>query len=129
MTDKSRELMPSEICMDCKPRQDYRGDFLGTILCAVHRRPAADPIASRCNTDAIDPRDEQIRKLTEALEKLRRKHDECEDSWYSCPKSEDGCSNDGKPKDSCDCLADYTNGIIDTALSTIPPSSTKTEGE
>src|SRR3990167_7975987 len=32
-------------------------------------------------------------RLTAALKKLgRRSHYYCEDSWYSCPKAEDGCA-------------------------------------
>lgn len=33
-------------------------------------------------------------------------HLECEDPWYSCPKSPEGCANDGQG-DECNCGADY----------------------
>ena len=32
----------------------------------------------------------------------KRGHSYCEDSWYSCPKSSDGCSNEGGGKE-CTC--------------------------
>ncbi len=32
----SAESNAKNLCHDCKPRQDYRGDFLGTVLCAKH---------------------------------------------------------------------------------------------
>jgi hypothetical protein len=50
------------------------------------------------------------------LEKLRIAHYSCEDSWHSCPKSEDGCCNDMWSKDECNCGADKHNAIIETAL-------------
>lgn len=50
------------------------------------------------------------------LEKLRIAHYSCEDNWYSCPKSEDGCCNDMWPKDECNCGADKHNAILETAL-------------
>lgn len=50
----------------------------------------------------------------ETLERLRLTHHCCEDSWYSCPKHEDGCS-DGQ-QDTCNCGADSHNAIIDAAL-------------
>ena len=31
-------------------------------------------------------------------------HYYCEDSWYSCPKAEDGCANEGAGKE-CNCGA------------------------
>lgn len=32
-------------------------------------------------------------------------HHTCEDSWYSCPLSEDGCANDDR--EGCTCGATY----------------------
>ncbi len=49
------------------------------------------------------------------LGKLRRSHYDCEDCWYSCPKSEDGCCNSGKGNE-CDCGADNYNAIIDRII-------------
>lgn len=47
------------------------------------------------------------------VESLRRSHLYCEDSWYSCPKHEDGCSNDAYDADECNCGADEENKTID----------------
>jgi len=50
--------------------------------------------------------------IIKELDKLKRKHYTCEDYWYSCPKSEEGCGNpdDG---DDCNCGADKYNKKID----------------
>ena len=42
----------------------------------------------------------------------KRNHYECEDGWYSCPKSEDGCANDNAGKD-CTCGADDFNKMLE----------------
>ncbi len=34
-------------------------------------------------------------------------HYECEDCWYSCPKSESGCCNDYMDKNKCACGAEF----------------------
>jgi len=67
--------------------------------------------------EAWNSRDQEtrIQGLVEALEKLRVEHYQCEDSWYSCPKSEDGCANEFEG-DGCNCGADKHNEIIDQAL-------------
>lgn len=58
-------------------------------------------------------------RLREALKSLwRTEHDECQDCWYSCPKS-GNCCNDNAG-DNCTCGADATNVIIDTALESQP---------
>jgi hypothetical protein len=33
-------------------------------------------------------------------------HYTCEDGWYSCPLSEEGCCDDAVPKDKCTCGLD-----------------------
>lgn len=38
-------------------------------------------------------------------EKFPIEHYECEDGWYSCPKSDEGCFNDGV-SDECNCGAE-----------------------
>lgn len=42
--------------------------------------------------------------LAEAVALLRTKHYECQDSWYSCPKSDEGCADDGAGTE-CNCGA------------------------
>ena len=54
-----------------------------------------------------------IQIAEDALNALRRKHWECEDCWYSCPKA-DGCRTGTGPE--CDCGADRDNRTIDEAL-------------
>ena len=38
-------------------------------------------------------------------------HKECDDSWYSCPKSSGGCADDSRPKE-CDCGADEWAAVV-----------------
>ena len=60
-----------------------------------------------------------FREMCAELAKLaRRDHYRCEDHWYSCPKSPDGCANDSAG-DECNCGADSHNDKIDELLSLI----------
>lgn len=63
----------------------------------------------------IAARNAEIVTLRALLAECRRKHNSCEDSWYSCPKSPEGCSNDSVGPE-CDCGADRINAMIDHAL-------------
>lgn len=54
---------------------------------------------------------ESVRDL---IENLRRKHYECEDCWYSCPKSGECCNDDAG--DDCTCGADQHNARVDSLL-------------
>ena len=54
----------------------------------------------------------------ETLENNRRTHYYCEDTWYSCPKHEDGCANEAEG-DECNCGADKANQEIDNAITAI----------
>lgn len=51
--------------------------------------------------------------LKEKIDKLKelatRTHYTCEDSWYSCPLSHDGCADDRYDKNVCNCGADIFN--------------------
>ena len=49
--------------------------------------------------------------VDELLKQLSRSHEECEDSWYSCPLAPGGCSNDAVPP-ICNCGADAHNAIL-----------------
>lgn len=49
------------------------------------------------------------------LKDSKRGHVYCDDSWYSCPQAEDGCSDDSKG-DKCDCGADDWNARVDALL-------------
>ena len=58
----------------------------------------------------------RLHKMREAIEKLRvHGHYECEDCWYSCPKS-DGYCREGDVYMECTCGADEQNAIIDAAI-------------
>ena len=57
----------------------------------------------------------EIDKLRTWIDGNRRTHVQCEDCWYSCPKSEDGCCNEAMG-DECSCGADETNAEIDALL-------------
>jgi len=59
--------------------------------------------------------EQTLRLALEALEGNRRTHHYCEDTWYSCPKHEDGCANDSE-SDECNCGADKANAGIDQAI-------------
>jgi hypothetical protein len=63
------------------------------------------------NLQAID----KIEELRAGIEKLsvlgHVSHYSCEDWWYSCPKSEKGCSNDEAGED-CNCGADEINAEV-----------------
>ena len=56
------------------------------------------------------------KRLREALESLREtEHYECEDCFYSCPKT-GGCFIDVRDDTECTCGVDRRNAIIDKAL-------------
>ena len=60
-------------------------------------------------------KDEVLKLALEALENNRQTHHYCEDTWYSCPKHEDGCANESEG-DECNCGADKANAEIDYAI-------------
>jgi len=49
------------------------------------------------------------------LERLRRSHTICDDSYYSCPKAEGGCANEMEG-DECNCGADKHNERLDRII-------------
>ena len=57
----------------------------------------------------------RIRELREALAKQKQSHYSCEDCWYSCPMSEEGCCDDRQS--GCTCGAEAANTKIDALLS------------
>lgn len=56
----------------------------------------------------------EIDRLRAALTAARRMHVTCEDGWYSCPLSEDGCLDERET--ACTCGAEKHNAAIDIAL-------------
>jgi hypothetical protein len=59
-----------------------------------------------------------MKKALDALESSKQTHHYCEDTWYSCPKHEDGCANDAEG-DECNCGADQANAVIDSAITSL----------
>jgi hypothetical protein len=56
----------------------------------------------------------EIEKLISRIEKLKLQHDVCEDSFYSCPMSSEGCSNDAQI--GCTCGAKKHNAELDDII-------------
>lgn len=54
--------------------------------------------------------------LTAMLIKAKRGHYSCDDGYYSCPLSTDGCDDDRKEAGVCDCGADSLNAEIDAVI-------------
>lgn len=54
-------------------------------------------------------------RLLTILQKLKTKHYECDDCYYSCPKCEEGCCNE-YAEDECNCGADEQNALVDEAI-------------
>jgi len=46
-------------------------------------------------------------RFVEAMKQWYTDHRYCEDSWYSCPKNEEGCADDSQGDD-CNCGADQS---------------------
>ncbi len=65
--------------------------------------------------EEIAARDKLINNVVDMLDELRLPHSTCDDCWYSCPKSEDGCCNDDVGTE-CNCGADEHNSIIDKLI-------------
>ena len=71
---------------------------------------------------------EAMKLALEALENNRQTHHYCEDTWYSCPKHEDGCANESEG-DECNCGADKANAEIDKAITAIKEALAQPEQE
>ena len=61
---------------------------------------------------------EAMKQALEALESSRQTHHYCEDTWYSCPKHEEGCANEAEG-DECNCGAEEVNAVIDAAITSL----------
>lgn len=51
--------------------------------------------------------------------KSKRQHYGCDDSWYSCPMSDGGCSNPTWDKSDCTCGASDYNETLDAIAAII----------
>ncbi len=75
----------------------------------------AELIFVRKERDAALERERVYRDVLESLHV--RHHQECEDSWYSCPKAKDYIAhNDFDDEPECDCGMIETNALIDSVL-------------
>jgi hypothetical protein len=98
MTDEFGNELADFICPICNLL--YYGDK------CLHRYP-----------DIILFQAAEIERLRAALLSLREDtHAECDDCWYSCPKSGACCDQDRKDTDVCTCGVDRRNKIIDSVL-------------
>jgi|SRR5208282_4906089 len=61
----------------------------------------------------------RIMDLDAALRAARISHHICEDCWYSCPLSSEGCCDERQIE--CNCGAEEHNAAIDAVLSSPPP--------
>ena len=71
----------------------------------------------------------QIEAMKQALEALKNNkltHLYCEDTWYSCPKHEDGCANEAEG-DECNCGADDVNAQFDQAITALEEALAQTQ--
>lgn len=65
-------------------------------------------------SDQILDKIEELRAEIENLSAYAKSnHYQCEDLWYSCPKSEKGCANEVVGQD-CNCGADEINAQVAT---------------
>jgi len=58
------------------------------------------------------------------LPKLERGHTYCDDCWYSCPKSVDGCC-DASQGEECNCGADKYNKLLAEIIGLLTPPEVK----
>ena len=63
---------------------------------------------------------DQKTAIQQLLSLARKSHYYCDDEWYSCPMSEDGCYNDSLEK-KCNCGADERNEMVDRLNDIIKP--------
>jgi hypothetical protein len=61
---------------------------------------------------------EAMKLALDVLENNKRTHYYCEDTWYSCPKHEDGCANEAEGHE-CNCGADEANAEIGNAITVL----------
>jgi hypothetical protein len=126
LCEQNHEEWWAEYLGSCGTPGDSEGD-------SVRRAPYNAALIAHAGTHhgslgaALIEAQEEIGRLKAIVAESCRKHTYCEDSWYSCPKAEGGCSNDSVGSD-CDCGADKWNARIDSALRSTDQSTPKPEG-
>lgn len=87
------------------------GTFTDSFRVGWREADTAIVLALRLETEK-EVRGEDLKvKIDSLCDLAERKHLECEDSWYSCPKSAEGCANEDAG-DKCTCGADSRNEQI-----------------
>lgn len=61
---------------------------------------------------------EVLLEIIDFLESDKRSHYYCEDTYYSCPMHEEGCTDEFKER-KCNCGADEKNAEIDNLINKI----------
>jgi hypothetical protein len=88
---------------------DFAMDFVGDPEETEVRR-YVEALEARVTQAQPEPGAKEL--IAELVRLARRQHYSCEDPWYSCPKSPDGCANDSEG-DECNCGADKHNDAIE----------------
>ena len=112
LVEKATEESPTpelwesvQLMNDGREDQYYLNDATDSLVFIEHR--SGIPVTSKHRAELIAylrNHCSDFIKLMEAAEK-RTHHYECEDPWYSCPKSENGCADDRMGPE-CTCGAD-----------------------
>ena len=109
--DCAQPMEPQWVCEHCGAREPMPEVQL----------PASGPVDA--DERRLAARTPDRERLVALIESLRLRHDQCEDCWYSCPKSEEGCCDESRPTDVCTCGADAHNATIDAVLAALAASS------
>lgn len=91
----------------------------------VERSIRGDYVTHTDHAASLAAKDAEIAALRQRCGRLAelamRTHYTCEDTWYSCPKSEDGCADDFKT--GCTCGADENNAEVQAIINNIRPDA------
>lgn len=128
-SDEKKELLPCPFCgaKHVRPHEKRAGNHTSadkhySIRCGVCTFNGPRGLSAEQAVEAWNRRTppqsqggaDAVTVPRETMERLRLTHHNCEDSWYSCPKHEDGCADERQTE--CNCGADSHNAIIDAAL-------------
>jgi len=105
------------ICIndDCE-QSNY---WSGLDIDAWNTRPIEDALNARIVELEMAQREALL-----MLPKLERGHTYCDDCWYSCPKSVDGCC-DASQGEECNCGADKYNKLLAEIIGLLTPPEVK----
>jgi len=62
---------------------------------------------------------ELLNQVIDELEGTNHNHYSCEDGWYSCPLSSEGCFNESVDPNVCNCGASEYNTMYDKCIGII----------